>query len=256
MITYDNCANLKIDGDEYTAGFLGLHWFPSSVASGNQAHYERAVIQNLETIIGTQTGLAVLNGIGNCRHATMFIRPYHATAAFGALNATATPTDVTAATLRDTTALDQYGNLPAAGERRIVGTGTGSDSIVNYTPGIFATATSGAGPGGMADEILLHEMVHGLRQMMGRWVRERVNGNPGMDNHEEFTAIVISNVYRSERGIPRSRRDHHGYVPLAGDVTNPAIFRTTFSQYLSYMDIEMPGVCALPRRATCSFNPF
>jgi hypothetical protein len=41
MITYFACGNLKVDGDDYTSGTLGLHWFPSAIASGNRAHYEK-----------------------------------------------------------------------------------------------------------------------------------------------------------------------------------------------------------------------
>jgi Effector protein len=256
MITYIACGNLKIDGEEYTSGILGLHWFPSAIASGNQAHYEREVTQNLDTILATQTGVAVLNGIGGRRHSAMYIRPYH-DKGDGPFNATATPTDLTAATMRDTVALDRYGNMPGPGKPRVTGTGTGSDSIVNYTPSIFTAGSGGAGqPGAPADEILLHEMVHGLRQMMGRSVKERVAGNAGMHNYEEFSAIVISNIYRSERGLPGLRQDHQGFVPLAGALTSPATFKATFSQYISYMNIEMPDMCDRLRKVTCAFNPF
>jgi hypothetical protein len=58
----------------------------------------------------------------------MIIKPYHPTPQTGQFNAYAQATNLAAATMKDTTALDSHGNLPAPGQARIIGTGTGSDT--------------------------------------------------------------------------------------------------------------------------------
>lgn len=256
MLNFQDCNNITVDGDEFTSGFLGLDWFPSADSSANRRRYEYDVIITLRRIIQTFAGWSVINEVFYLRPRTMRILPYHPTPVTGQFNATATPTDLAAATMKDTTALDRQGKIPGPGQPRTIGSGKGSDTIINCSPSVFAGA-SGAptGPGALGDEILLHEMVHGLRQMMGRSVRESVGGNPGMDNYEEFVAITIANVYRSEVGAPQLRQDHHGFLPLTGPTTNPAVFANTYAQYLNYMDIEMPRLCKNLREASCAFNP-
>ena len=71
-------------------------------------------------------------------------------------------------------------------------------------------------PGVGKDEILLHEMVHGLRQLRGTTDSHKPADAPNMDTVEEFMAIVVSNVYRSELNRPGLRADHHGFAPLPG----------------------------------------
>jgi hypothetical protein len=138
----------------------------------------------------------------------------------------------------------------------VVGTGTGSDTEIRFSPGTFAAPGAPTGPGAQPDEIFLHEMVHGLRQMAGRAVFEQVAGNPGMQNYEEFAAIVISNVYRSERGIAQLRQDHLGFNPLTGPETAAATFKTKYQSYLLDMGIEQPQLCRNLQKVVCAFNPF
>jgi hypothetical protein len=137
-----------------------------------------------------------------------------------------------------------------------VGTGTGSDTVIRFSPDTFASPLAPTGPGTRPDEILLHEMVHGLRQMRGRAVFEEVRGNPGMQNYEEFAAIVISNVFRSELRLPQLRKDHLGFLTLSGPETDVATFKTTYQEYLVNMAIEQPKLCQDLRRVPSAFNPF
>jgi hypothetical protein len=142
------------------------------------------------------------------------------------------------------------------GQPADIGKGTGSDTEIRFSPSTFTAPGAPTGPGARPDEILLHEMVHGLRQMKGRAIFEQINGNPGMDNYEEFAAIVISNVYRSELRIPQLRKDHGGFLPLAGPDAVAATFKTTYQQYLTDMAIEQPQLCQNLRRVPGAFNPF
>lgn len=254
MTPFARCPNIIVDGDEFVSGFLGLDWFPSKQASADRADYEKSVIDSLNRLLGRMAGWAVIVEIFNLPR-KMYIRPYHPTPKTGVYNATAGATDLAAATLKDTTALDGQGNLPKPGEARVIGTGTGSDTVLRFSPKTW-TAGAPTGPGASGDEILLHEMVHGMRQMAGRSVREAVAVSPGMDNYEEFVAITVSNIFRSECGIPFLRADHRGFAPLTGKWTNVGDFKKDFNNFLCDMDIEQPRFCSHLRRVSgAAFNP-
>ena len=256
MQVFQACKNITISGDEFTSGFLGLHWFPSANSSANKSHYENDVVAGLTRLVKTYIGWCVINEIFFLSTRKMLIIPYKPTPTGGAFNATATADDLRAATMKDTTALSGTGQLPAPDDR-VVGTGTGSDTTIRFSPSIFAgVAGAPTGPGATPDEILLHEMLHGLRHMMGRAVKEGVVGSPGMDNYEEFAAIVVSNMFRSERGLTQLRKDHHGFIPLTGTLASTAGFKSAFSSYLTYMSMEQPRFCHNLRQAGLAFNPF
>jgi hypothetical protein len=254
MRAFSRCQNIKIDGDEFTSGFLGLAWFPSHDSSSKKQGYEADISNTLDRLVRTWCGWSVINEIFYTQK-SMVILPYHPSPEMGQFNAYAAPKDVRAATLKDTTALDKWGNLPAPGQR-VIGTGTGSDTEIRFSSATFSAAGAPTGPGTSPDEILLHEMIHGLRQMQGRSAKESITGNPGMQNYEEFAAITISNVYRSEKGLPQLRADHTGFAPLTGPTTNVATFKSTYESYLSHMSVEQPRLCQNLRQLGCAFNPF
>ncbi len=79
-------------------------------------------------------------------------------------------------------------------------------------------------PGVQKEEILLHEMVHGLRQMRGTTDFSTPKDQPHFDTVEEFMAIVVSNVYRSEMKRPGLRRDHWGFEALPAAQQDPQTF--------------------------------
>jgi hypothetical protein len=248
MRAFSKCQNLKIDGDEFTS-------VPSADASAKKLRYETDVAAALDRLVYSWAGWAIINEIFY-RQKQMTILPYHATPETGQYNAYAAPTDWRAATLKDTTARNNQGNMPALGQPRIIGTGTGSDVLIRFSSTTFTGPGAPTGPGSSPDEILLHEMIHGLRQMQGRFVREAVTGNPGMDNYEEFAAITISNVYRSEKNLPQLRTDHRGFTALTGPTANVATFKLTYQSFLLHMDVEQPRLCQNLRQISCAFNPF
>ena len=69
-----------------------------------------------------------------------------------------------------------------------------------------------------------HEMVHGLRQIRGTTDSHTPADSPNMDTVEEFMAIVVSNVYRSELKRPGLRADHHGFAALPAAQEDPGVF--------------------------------
>lgn len=68
--------------------------------------------------------------------------------------------------------------------------------------------------GSLPDEVLLHELVHALRDLTGLATKSGmrtynpVPKQPGWDNFEEFFAILVSNIYHSERGRKHIRSNH------------------------------------------------
>jgi Effector protein len=81
----------------------------------------------------------------------------------------------------------------------IKGTGEGSDVHIYFSPETQGKSGCGGGVyGSLSDEVLLHEMVHALRQMQGRNNPVPTEGSVReYDNEEEFLAIVVTNVYMS-----------------------------------------------------------
>jgi hypothetical protein len=90
---------------------------------------------------------------------------------------------------------------------RLVGTGTGSDVIINFSPAnIKAKKVFDRRP----DTILFHELVHALRIFQG--LRNPI---PTEDikwmNEEEYLAVVLTNVYMSAGGSTRLRGGYGDY---------------------------------------------
>jgi hypothetical protein len=115
------------------------------------------------------------------------------------------------------------GHDPTGGVR---GTGLGSDATIQYTPKQWrdaaATCTTGlCGPGSARDEVLLHEMFHGLRVMLGKL--DSIPMGDGYNTQEEFFAILVTNVYQAEMGRP-PRANHEDFKELQ----NPGKFSRTY----------------------------
>jgi len=151
------------------------------------------------------------------------------------------------------------------------GTGIGSDTIINFTPGMWTSpqtstafgAASGTGPGVLPDEILFHEMVHGMRQMAGTAQCAATPDRPGMDTLEEFMAIVISNVYRSEANRPGLRADHAGFLPLPPAQATSQSFLdfdkdkpTNNLQRMKQLKTEHSKLVEKLKQVSAVFNPF
>jgi len=186
-------------------------------------------------------------------------------------NATAGATNWSNATPKGQTVLICGGPNQGQQNGTLVGDGTGSDVVVSFSPAMWVPgdvkaafgAANASGPGVGKDEILLHEMIHGMRQMGGTARCALVPDNPGMDTVEEFMAIVISNVYRSEMNLPGLRADHWGFAPL-GDNQNTSEKFVNFnkdgatSNYkrLQQLKTEHPELCINLKKVQASFNPF
>jgi hypothetical protein len=157
------------------------------------------VVEQLGVVGRSQTGKALLAEITAASSKTVTIAP---TVDDDPFNADTHAQDTVAATRLGYKERDQDG-IPFPGS--VLGTGQGSDSTVHYTPVPRGTASSG--PGSLSDEILLHELVHAGRQVRGIENFETVYN--GAQNEEEYLAIVVTNVYLSEKKQTSFRGPNH-----------------------------------------------
>jgi len=148
---------------------------------------------------------------------------------------------------------DKFGNLILG-----TGTGAGSDSIVYFTPaqwrqGGFADYqqwTVLAGP--LQDEILFHELVHSIRQMVG--VQNCSYYKDNFDTREEVWSIMTTNIYSSAWGRPL-RRDHHEFPTMTpAEVSG---FYQKFEDMIGSMCRDLPRFTrSISKIEYIPFNPF
>ena len=101
------------------------------------------------------------------------------------------------------------------------GTGAGSDADVHFTAGIWGQGKdcSKGKIGALPDELLLHEMVHALRDMEGhRRAQPLEGGLKPYDNLEEYLAILVANIYISAKDKTGKKA-----VPLRGGDPDEAL---------------------------------
>ena len=115
-----------------------------------------------------------------------------------------------------------------------------------------------SGPGTQPDELLLHEMTHGLRHMVGLRMRRNVPFQRSYDTFEELYAILAANIYRSERGRTDLRADHHGFQTLASlGIHNQEDFiqYRLNRQHLKKLQRQQPEFFADLQAVKAVFNP-
>jgi hypothetical protein len=249
MLNYQNAPNIMIDADQYLEGALGLSWFPSAEARAQVRNYENDVLRNLNIIRSTWTGYTVIQEIGLSRPRTMRIKPWPNAAD---QNADASPTNWADGELRDVRVHDGMGNIIPG----LVGTGRGSDVIVRFTGSMWGPGNGHpTGPSSEPDEILLHEMLHGFRFMTGRAMPLH-SRNPRFDTDEEFAAILITNMYRSERRRASLRADHWGFQQLPAEVSTSESFLGAYRSEVGGLFIENRRLFgALGALDASPFNP-
>jgi hypothetical protein len=96
--------------------------------------------------------------------------------------------------------------------------------------------------------------------MNGKMHCEGIGDNPGYTTYEEFFAIVVSNMYRSEKGLTTLRKDHAGFDSLPPDLTDPEKFLKDASNtdHIQKAVEEDPKKILMNHLADvpCRFNPF
>ena len=144
------------------------------------------------------------------------------------------------------------------------GTGLGSDALLEFTA---ANHEKYKGPGSGSHEILLHEMVHAVRVMHGvsldAPIRVVPNGEIKLfyETVEEFLAILVANVYRSENHGIGLRADHLSTLGksrwLEDPLTDPENYYQTFKTEIDKL-MAQPHMSDLFKdiaRVECRYNP-
>ena len=140
-----------------------------------------------------------------------------------------------------------------------VGTGKGSDIIMEISPDVIAkTNCYGGKSGSLPDEVFFHELVHALRKMQGK-SNPYPTKNSLYSNEEEFLAIVTANVYISEKGSSDLRENYDGHSPLPPPLNTSSGFLANAGN-LHLMQIHhllwLPTFLNVAKVITASFNPF
>jgi hypothetical protein len=139
--------------------------------------------------------------------------------------------------------------------------GSGSDVYLFFTPGggdDKACSNGSSFCAELPDEILLHEMVHALRDMQGvtnpvptRTLRYK--------NEEEFLALVITNVYISkQKGNTLLRKDyiHYGALEPPWNTSEGFLKDDEHRSILEYYSGVWQPVFGLLGEVATLFNPF
>lgn len=145
-----------------------------------------------------------------------------------------------------------------------VATGQPGDARIEFTPFFYADPRmqgepEDEGPGSYVDEVLLEELFHALRCLLG--VLDWRNAPFQFDSRDEFHAAMVVNMYRSEK----NRRLSHAHVRgvVREHLLSPWPGRREQDLWERGMMIdlcrEMPHLTNVLRRVPrviCSHNPF
>jgi hypothetical protein len=181
-------------------------------------------------------------------------------------NATSNGLDPAAATRPGGIAVDAPG---------LKGVGGGSNVIVRFTPQDWDVSPDSLG---VRDETLLHEFVHVMRETQGvedqvpcrstipllqrgddsvaRAASDIPKYQQSYQEFEEFIAVLITNIYRSENGRPGLVRDHKSFADLLpSPLCYPREFLTVWRTQIKQLCSEEKQLCDNIATIDCKFNP-
>jgi hypothetical protein len=142
---------------------------------------------------------------------------------------------------------------------------------IEFSPATFATTVTVAGvrmpnyaalinPGFRPDQVLLHELVHA-----GRVVGHQVNTikltglMAAYDNEEEFFAVVVANIYMSEKGVPVTflRASHRltGVLSSAKTASEVFLFADDNYRLIEKFCAQHPTLSTMLKDVQAPFNP-
>ncbi|MEL6522822.1 MAG: M91 family zinc metallopeptidase [Pseudomonadota bacterium] len=138
------------------------------------------------------------------------------------------------------------------------GSGQGADVVIEFTPGFHSRGSALQQNNlflGRATELLLHEMVHAMLGMRGLIDPTPTTGAAaGYHGRNEFNAIMVTNIYRSELSPTAALRGSHHMT--WENLDNPEQFYTRHRTLVDAFCNKVPQIArrlAGIRRAT--FNP-
>jgi hypothetical protein len=252
-------ANTVTHGQEPThVSIIGI-----GLGADEVQQWRDGVQQVLDKIGKSETGKALFLELGGAQH-RMVITPWKGNAAHPNADADTVVHDKEATKRGMPLRRNDNGKIVLIDGKRVLGLGTGADSYVKFTPAVFAEycaknkdpqKKSGAQP----DEVLFHEMVHAVRDMLGLSNPEPLGNSYG--TKEEFFAILLANIYASETRRPEDISANHEDYSMAIDNTDakflpsadPADYRYRLVQQFV---LEHPNLANDLRRIPAERIPF
>ena len=218
------------------------------------AAYEQQTVAILSSVLATGTGQAIQAIVR--AHGMIVVEPYTAS---DEVNAGARNAYADANNVKDVSKLD---------------TGTGGTKVAYihfsanemtkavvllppyYIPTVSVPPVTG--PGSLPDEVLFHEMVHIGRVMGGDFNQIPLAGP--MSNYtdeEDFFAIMVANIYISEKGRPQLRDSHVGFTALASQFSTSEVFLYRDDDYrlIEKYCKQHPVAAPMLAKVNAAFNP-
>jgi hypothetical protein len=193
--------------------------------------YEERVRVAVNAIMRTQTGRALLQTFraGLPQGTSIWIEPNH----------------------------DSGGCNSRTGSRYMTDLRTGQQvyagALIQFSPDRYIVDGCGWTPGMRPEEVLFHEMVHASRNLNNL----TYNKTPLelMGDYEEFLAVLITNMYRTELGAKKLNRDYA--LGLLVDQPEAELFLSSKRQYIDAIRFLLDDqlVKAVASLST-PFNPF
>lgn len=223
-----------------------------NIALALRDSYEQEVstLMSLELLNTSQVGRIVIESIQAIPRRGMKIQPWTA----GDSNAEAVPLDWAGGTSRGEPLRDNQGRVVVnAG----FGSGIGTSTVIRYSPLMWIRDVSSVFRGEPVArvqydraEILLHEISHGLRQMLG--VQTMRAMPTGLENDEEFFAALVTNVHSSQRNRPLLANHGSRELRHPNSWLNGPVFPATIRRFRT----QMPAFCNRMALVEARFNPF
>jgi Effector protein len=124
---------------------------------------------------------------------------------------------------------------------------------IQYSPDRWAMDDCGWYPGQRPEEVLCHEMVHASRNL-----NDAAYDDTPLDlmgDYEEFLAVLITNMFRSEMGAKKFHRDY--VYKLLVDQQEAELFLSSKSQYITALKSLLDDqLVAAVTGVNTAFNPF
>jgi hypothetical protein len=224
----------------------------SSLTAPESEHYEYDVNGVVMTMKLSLVGDALLNSLTR----DVWIVPHYESGQ----NAAAVPIDRLASEVagqQSHSCLTGQPKADASG-KPVIGTGSGSESRIHFTPGEFLSNSTAGGQSSKIeiamrrDEVLFHEMVHSLRQTFG--VMDCTAHADGYDTRDEVWAVMTTNVYCSAFRRPL-RKNHQGFDLLTDSEAKG--FYKKYESMIERMCRELPYFTRTVGQIDyIRFNPF
>ncbi len=233
---------------------------PRLYLASDHPPYRREVELQLARICSTQTGKLLIAAIGlgtkNVRIRPSFYGPFFPSQ--DVVKQSDYPDALEAAAHSYNWYEIGYGQSVMVPDALRIGTGRGAETVVEFHPAGFLEAArrhSAKWAGQTPDVVLLHELTHAMRGARGLQNNRSMYGDLRMSNYEEFCALLVENIYRSER--KQKLRLGHGAKPAAEVAADSDVeFYKRYAPDIDHWHDVQSDFFRAMAGVPCTFNPF